>query len=127
MTILVFLFISRVLHKVGNYHLTLGALVADFVCLLGLAFADSLRTAIPLFIAHLLLINLIFFNFDIFLEEAIGRKESTTGSRRAILLASSSLVGALTPLLSGLFGRRRKLLLAVLCWSDSANYQSLRW
>lgn len=101
LTILSFLFISRVLHKVGNYYVTLGLIAIDFIAVFGLVFADSLRVAIPLFIAHITVITLIFFNFDIFLEAVIGEQEHTTGSRRGLLLALSSFVGACTPLLSG--------------------------
>lgn len=101
LSILTLLFISRVLHKIGNYRATLAFVLIDIVCLVGMGFAESLRVAIPLFITHLALVNLVFFNFDIFMEEAIGQSESSTGSRRGLLLATSSFVGAATPLLSG--------------------------
>lgn len=101
LTILIFLFVSRILRQVGNYYTVLGLLLLDFCVLIGMAFADSLRTAVPLFIVHITVVTLIFFNFDIFLEEAIGKKEDSTGSRRGLLLALSSFVGACTPLFSG--------------------------
>lgn len=101
LTIIIFLFISRVLHKVGNYQATLGLLFINFLAVGGMAFSDSLRTAIPLFIVHITVLPLIIFNLDVFLEENIGNKESTTGSKRGLLLALSSLVAAITPLLTG--------------------------
>lgn len=101
LTVLIFLFISRVLHEIGNYQVTLGLLFLNFLVVGGMAFADSLRTSVPLFIAHFTILPLILFNLDVFLEENIGNKENTTGSKRGLLLALSSLVSALTPLLSG--------------------------
>ena len=101
LTVLIFLFISRVLHKVGNYYATVGLLVLDMFAVFGMAFADSLRTSIPLFILHLVTLTLLFFNLDVFLEENIGNKESSTGSKRGLLLALTSLVGSITPLITG--------------------------
>lgn len=96
----IFLFISRVLRKVGNFQLTMGLLVLDFIAVLGMAHADSYRVAIPLFIISLITIPLIFFNIDVFIEEMIGNKETSTGSRRGLLLAGASAVGAISPLTS---------------------------
>lgn len=101
LTVLIFLFVSHVLRSVGNYRATLGFLALNFLAVLGMAFADSMRTAVPLLIIHLTLIPLIIFNLDVFLEENIGNKEGTTGSTRGLMLALSGLVGALTPLLTG--------------------------
>jgi MFS family permease len=101
LTVIIFLFVSHVLKKVGNYYATLSFLALNFLAVLGMAFADSLRTAVPLLIIHLTLIPLIIFNLDVFLEEHIGNKEGTTGTKRGLVLALSSLVGACTPLFTG--------------------------
>ena len=100
LTVLVFLFISRVLQKVGNFYLTLGLLIADFFAVLGMSFASSLETAVPLFVVHLITVPLIVFNLDIFLESLIGNDESATGSRRGLFLTMSSLVVAISPVIS---------------------------
>ncbi|MEX0931115.1 MAG: MFS transporter [Candidatus Paceibacterota bacterium] len=100
-TILIFLFISYSLRRVGNYKITILFLILNFFAVIGMAFADSLRTAIPLFILHLTVLPLILFNLDVFFEAIIGNNESRTGSRRGLLLALSSFIGAVTPLLSG--------------------------
>ncbi len=101
LTVIIFLFISRVLHRVGNYQTTLFLLFLDFISVVGMSFADSFKTAIPLAILHLTVIPLIVFNFDVFLEENIGNKESSTGSKRGLLLSLSSFIGAVTPLVTG--------------------------
>lgn len=99
-SVLIFLFISRVLRKLGNFQLTIGLLLLDFVAVLGMAYADSLKVAIPLFLISLITVPLVFFNIDIFIEEMIGNKEGTTGSKRGLLLAGSSVIGAISPLTS---------------------------
>lgn len=101
LTVLIFLFVSRVLHSVGNYYATLIFLILNFLAVGGMALSDSLRTSIPLFVLHLTVLPLIIFNLDVFLEENIGNKESSTGGKRGLLLALVSLVGSVTPLLTG--------------------------
>lgn len=102
LSVLIFLFISRVLHRVGNYKLTIGLLLTNFVAVLGMSQATILEVAIPLFIVHLITVPLIIFNLDVFMEERIGNDESGTGTSRGLLLTLASLVGALSPLISGL-------------------------
>lgn len=102
LSVLIFLFISRVLHRVGNYKLTIGLLLTNFVAVLGMSQATILEVAIPLFIVHLITVPLIIFNLDVFMEEQIGNDESGTGTSRGLLLTLASLVGALSPLVSGL-------------------------
>ncbi len=102
LSLLIFLFISRVLHRVGNYKLTLGLLILNLCAVAGMAYADSLRVAIPLFLVHLISVPLIIFNLDVFMEEQIGNNETVTGSRRGLLLTLMSLIGAISPLISSL-------------------------
>jgi len=100
-TILAFLFISRVLQKAGNYYLTLSLALLEFATLLGMATAESLRVAIPLFMIHQAIVPLILFNLDVYMEEMIGKKERSTGGRRGLLLALMSFAGVLSPLIAG--------------------------
>jgi len=101
LSVLIFLFISRVLHQLGNFKLTIGLLATNFVAVLGMSQATTLEFAIPLFIIHLITVPLIIFNLDVFMEERIGNDESGTGTSRGLLLTLASLVGALSPLISG--------------------------
>ena len=100
-SVLVFLFISRVLQKIGNLKLTTALLCANFAAVFGMSQATTLEVAVPLFIVHLITVPLIIFNLDVFMEERIGNDESATGSSRGLLLTLASLVGALSPLISG--------------------------
>lgn len=102
LSVLIFLFISRVLHKVGNYRLMLYLLLINFVSVFGIAFADTLKVAVPLFLIHLMAVPLIIFNLDVFLEETIGDEEDSTGSRRGLLLTLLSIVSATAPLIGSL-------------------------
>lgn len=100
LTILIFLFISRVLHKVGNFKLTLGLIVINALAVLLLAGAETLRVVIPLLSLHLIIVPIIIFNLDVFLEEHIGNDEGITGSRRGLLLSLMSVTGAISPFIS---------------------------
>jgi len=100
LTVFAFLFISRVLQKLGNYTLTLGLTAVEFVVLVGMAFADSLRVAVPLFILHQAIVPLILFNLDVFVENMIDGEEKT-GSKRGVMLTLMSLASAFAPLGAG--------------------------
>jgi Major Facilitator Superfamily len=100
LTILIFLFISHVLHKIGNFKLTLGLLIFDGIAVLSMAYAESLRVVVPLMALHLIIVPLIIFNLDVFMEEHIGNDEGVTGTRRGLLLALMALVSALGPFIS---------------------------
>lgn len=101
--VLLFLFISTVLRRVGNFKLTILLLIIDFVCVILMALSDSLRVVIPAFILYNTALPLIFFNLDVFIEEQIDNNESATGSNRGLLLTLSSLVGALAPIVTSVF------------------------
>jgi Na+/melibiose symporter-like transporter len=62
--------------------------------------AHSLETAVPLLILHLILVSLIIFNLDVFMEEHIGNNEGVTGSSRGLLLTLMSTMSAITPFIS---------------------------
>ena len=100
-SVLIFLFVSRVLRQVGNYRLTVGLLLLNLAAVTGLAFATTLQAAVPLFIIHLIALPIILFNLDVFLEEVIGSEENSTGTKRGLLLSLASFVGALSPLIAG--------------------------
>ena len=100
LTILIFLFVSKVLHKIGNFKLTLALLILNTLAVLGMATAESLRVAVPLLALHLIIVPLIIFNLDVFMEEHIGNDEGVTGTRRGLLLSLMSFVSAIAPFIS---------------------------
>lgn len=100
-TIFVFLFISRVLRRVGNYKLTLSLALLECAVLIGMALADTVEAAVPLFVIHQAVVPLLLFNLDVYMEEMIGRNEKATGGRRGLYLGVMSVAGAIAPLASG--------------------------
>jgi MFS family permease len=101
LTILSFLFISRVLRRAGNYRLTLLLTALEFTSLIGMSLSESLRSAVPFFLLHQTVMPLILFNLDVFMEEFIGKHEQTTGGKRGLFLAIMSFAGAIAPLAAG--------------------------
>jgi MFS family permease len=99
-TICCFLFMPLVLKKFGNYHTALFLIFVEILVLLGLSFFDSFSWLIPLFIANLVAIPLIYFSTDIFLEGYSSNR--ATGRIRGIYLTSVNLAWAISPLVSGL-------------------------
>ncbi len=100
LTVIILLFISRVLHKVGNVKLTLALLVINALAVFGMGMAETLRVAVPLTVLHLIIVTLIMFNLDVFMEEHIGNNEGVTGSRRGLLMALMGITSAISPFIS---------------------------
>lgn len=101
LTLIAFLFIAQVLRRFGNYRLTLALAGIECLALVGLAFAESLRVAVPLFLLHQALVPLILFNLDVFAERAVGDHEHVTGGTRGAVLLCMGLAGAFAPLAAG--------------------------
>ena len=100
-TILSFLFISRILRALGNYKLTVGLALIEFFTLISMGFVPRLEVVIPLFILHQAIAPLLLFNLDVFTERLIGTNEDDTGSTRGLVLTIMSLAGAVAPLVAG--------------------------
>ncbi len=94
-----FLFISRILRKVGNVTVTLCLAVTEIIALLILGLANSAGLAIIAFITFLIVNPLIFLNLDIFSETIIGDDEESTGYKRGLVLALISMAAMIGPLI----------------------------
>ncbi|MCA9364262.1 MFS transporter [Candidatus Kaiserbacteria bacterium] len=101
LTIGSFLYISKILSRVGNFRITLLLGSIELLLLAGLASSTGLFLVLSLFVLHQCVVPLILFNLDIYMEEMIGGEEATTGTRRGLLLGLTSVAGALGPLVSG--------------------------
>ncbi len=93
-----FLFISRILRKVGNVALTLGLAITEIIVLLTLGLTTTPAVAIVAFVVFLIVNPLIFLNLDIFSETIIGDDEESTGHKRGLVLALISGAAMLGPL-----------------------------
>lgn len=101
LAVLSFLFISRVIRRVGNAPLTLFLATLEVIVLLTLGFTSHGPTAIVAFVAFLTLNPLLYLNIDIFSEALIGNNEQSTGSKRGLTLTLMSLAAVLGPLALG--------------------------
>jgi len=113
LAVLSFLFISRILRKVGNGPLTLILALLEITALLTLAFTDHGPTVIVAFVAFLVLNPLLYLNIDIFSESLIGSNENSTGSRRGLTLTLMSIAAVFGP-----------LVVAFIVGDDSANLKN---
>jgi MFS family permease len=102
LAVLAFLFISRVLRKIGNVRLTLYLALAEVISLLTLGLTSTPATAIIAFVAFMTLNPLIYLSIDIFSESLIGGDEKDTGSKRGLTLTLMSLAAVTGPLALGL-------------------------
>lgn len=101
-SILIFLFISRVLRKVGNtkFTLTIALTIALSTIMMGLSSMPAL--IIVFFVLFLVTSPLLYMSLDVFSESLIGNNESSTGSKRGLALALMSVAGASGPFIVGL-------------------------
>lgn len=98
LAVLGFLFISRVLRKVGNVALTLSLAITEIIVLIVLGLTSIPGVAILAFIIFLIVNPLIFLNLDIFSETIIGDDEESTGYKRGLVLALISVAAMIGPL-----------------------------
>lgn len=100
-SLLLFFYIPIFLQRIGNYKLILLFSVLEICALLGMASTTSAILAVLFFVMHFVLIPLILFNIDIFIEDIIGSQEKQTGSRRGLYLSLASFAAAVAPPISG--------------------------
>lgn len=100
--ILIFLFVSRVLHKIGNYYLMVWLLTLNFFTLLGMAFITTPVLGAVLFLVHFISLPILFYSSDVFIEAGLDNDESSTGTKRGLLLTLTGLVAAIAPLVMGI-------------------------
>lgn len=99
--VLAFLFISRVLQRVGNVRLTVYLALLELGTLVTLGLTDNGSVAITALVIFLIVNPLLFLNLDIFSESLIGDEENTTGYKRGLALALMSTTGVIGPLAFG--------------------------
>ncbi|MCK5590434.1 MAG: MFS transporter, partial [Candidatus Pacebacteria bacterium] len=98
-TLVVFLNISKILTKFGNFKLAFVFFSIEMLTLLGLAFIKNPVILIAVFITHLIVMRLVFFNIDLFLEG--NSNDESTGTTRGMFLTSTSIAFVIAPLMAG--------------------------
>jgi MFS family permease len=101
LSLLLFFHTPSLLHTIGNYKLTIYFATLEILAVVGMALAQTTPFAIFFFLLHFILMPMLLFNLDIFIEEVIGKDEKKTGSKRGLYLCLLSLATAVGPLLTG--------------------------
>lgn len=92
--------VSKILNKVGNYKIILSAITLEALAITGLIFAqDSLLIGIY-FLIHQIVVSLILFNLDVFLESE-STDETKTGGIRGMYLTLANITLVIAPMLVG--------------------------
>lgn len=99
-TIIAFIFIRRLLTKIGNFKTALTMILLEVICLLTLVVSDFAPLVLTAYIIGFILRTLIMFSFDIFLENI--SKDDDTGSIRGIYLTSLNIAFLIGPIISSL-------------------------
>jgi len=95
-----FLLAPRILKKFGNYRLAVGLALLEFTAMLGLAFWQNPYAVIFFFILHQMIIPVLLYCMDIFLEKYSSPEDK--GSIRGISLTMLNLPPLITPFIAGL-------------------------
>ncbi len=102
LSLLLFFYTPSLLQTLGNYKVTVFFTVLEICAVIGMAVSITAPFAIFFFLLHFILVPLLLFNLDIFIETVIGTTEKKTGSARGLYLCLLSLATAVGPLLTGL-------------------------
>ncbi|MDP2593297.1 MAG: MFS transporter [bacterium] len=99
-TIVIFLGITKTLRKAGDYQSTVRFLLYDAISLAFLAFVPETFTSILAFLVHTTTVTIIYFNFDVLLENYSNDTE--TGLIRGSYLTLVNVAWVVAPLLASL-------------------------
>ena len=97
--LIIFLNISKILTKLGNFKLAFIFFSIETLALFGLVFIQSPIILILIFIIHLIMMRLVFFNIDLFLEG--NSRDESTGTTRGMFLTSSNIAFIIAPFMAG--------------------------
>ncbi len=93
--------ISKILNKVGNYKIITYSIVIEGLAILGLALTDTPFLVGLYFIIHQVIVPIILFNLDVFLESE-STDETKTGGIRGTYLTLANITLVIAPSIVGL-------------------------
>jgi len=99
LSIILLFFSPTVLRRLGNYRFFLLIIVLEILALLGLIFINNSVLSLVFLLASLIIIPLIYFSLDIFLESF--SHDLLTGRIRGIYLTLSNLAWIFVPIIVG--------------------------
>ncbi|MCR4334509.1 MAG: MFS transporter [Patescibacteria group bacterium] len=91
---------SRLLRRFGNYKITLTLITFQALIFSGIVYFESFYLIAPLFVANFVVIGLIFFTLDIFLENQ--SEDIHTGGIRGMYLTVANSAWILSPMIVGM-------------------------
>ncbi len=97
LAVFAFLFMTRILRKLGNVRTVVWLAVFEVLTLLIIGSAFTPALTITAFVLFLIINPLIFLNIDVFSESLIGDNEQSTGSKRGLALTLMSMASASGP------------------------------
>lgn len=92
---------SRILAKIGIYRFASYAILIEFLSILGMAISSEPFLVGLFFLTHLVIISLLLFNMDMYVEEA-SKNEGLTGSIRGTYLTITNITIVIAPSLVAL-------------------------
>lgn len=92
--------VSKILNKVGNYKIILSAITFEALAITGLIFAQDPFLIGIYFLIHQIVVSLILFNLDVFLESE-STDETKTGGIRGMYLTLANITLVIAPMLVG--------------------------
>lgn len=92
---------SRILAKIGIYKFASYAVFIEFLSILGMAVSTAPFLVGLFFLTHLVIISLLLFNMDMYIEEA-SKNEGLTGSIRGTYLTITNITIVIAPSLVAL-------------------------
>ncbi|MSR71253.1 MAG: MFS transporter [Candidatus Taylorbacteria bacterium] len=99
LTVLLFLCMSKILRKIGNYETTFILIILQAITLFILINVHNFWIVVSAFILNFTIINLIIFTLDIFLENHSDNVH--TGGIRGLFLTTVNIGWILSPMLAG--------------------------
>ena len=102
LSILAFLFFSRLLRAFGNVKLVLALSLIDIATLITIGVTEHNTVMAVAFVLLFTVRPLIFLSIDIFSESLMGGDESSTGSRRGLTLSLMSIATVVAPMVMSL-------------------------
>ncbi len=100
LNILLFISAPSVLRTIGNYRFTIGTALAELVALFSLAYTSDPILIVSLFIIHMAIAPILFYNMDIFAEKYATAEEM--GSIRGFYLTMQNIPPIIAPVMLGI-------------------------
>ncbi len=101
LNLLLLLNISKILNKVGNYKIITYSIIIEALAILGLAVSDTAFLVGLYFIIHQIVVPIILFNLDVFLESE-STDNTKTGGIRGTYLTLANITLVIAPSIVGL-------------------------